>query len=186
MPYALPAVTRLIIAWAICGLVTSLASVAIPAAWNFLRNMCLTRVLLSLAYAKVGFGAFLASACSTAAGPQLKGTMFVIRLNWPGMPSSLPVTLDICHTLNEQVVLSARRTQLRTVSFDFESPDARFKVLINDEEQYSLWPADLEVPGGWAETGVCASKEECDKYLEETWTDMRPKSLRIALDGMGE
>jgi MbtH protein len=72
---------------------------------------------------------------------------------------------------------------LRTTSFDFESPEARFKVLINDEEQYSLWPADLPVPGGWTETGVCAAKEECDRYLEETWTDMRPKSLRIALDG---
>ena len=72
---------------------------------------------------------------------------------------------------------------LRTTTFDFESPDARFKVLINHEEQYSLWPADLAVPGGWEETGVCTSKEECDKYLEETWTDMRPKSLRIALDG---
>jgi MbtH protein len=74
---------------------------------------------------------------------------------------------------------------LRTTSFDFESPDARFKVLINDEEQYSLWPADLPVPGGWSETGVCAAKEECDRYLEETWTDMRPRSLRIALDGAG-
>jgi MbtH protein len=72
---------------------------------------------------------------------------------------------------------------VRTVSFDFDSPEARFKVLINHEEQYSLWPADLDVPGGWTETGVCASKEECDKYLEATWTDMRPKSLRIALDG---
>ncbi len=72
---------------------------------------------------------------------------------------------------------------MRTTSFDFDSAEARFKVLINDEEQYSLWPADLPVPGGWAETGVCASKEECDSYLEETWTDMRPKSLRIALDG---
>ncbi|MDH6436336.1 MULTISPECIES: MbtH family protein [Streptomyces] len=72
---------------------------------------------------------------------------------------------------------------MRTVSFDFETPGKRFKVLINHEEQYSLWPADLDVPGGWEETGVCASKEECDQYLEETWTDMRPKSLRLALDG---
>jgi MbtH protein len=72
---------------------------------------------------------------------------------------------------------------MRTTTFDFDAPDARFKVLINEEEQYSLWPADLPVPGGWAETGVCASKAECDAYLEETWTDMRPKSLRIALDG---
>jgi MbtH protein len=72
---------------------------------------------------------------------------------------------------------------VRTTSFDFDSPEARFKVLINDEEQYSLWPADLPVPGGWTETGMCAAKDECDRYLEETWTDMRPKSLRVALDG---
>lgn len=78
---------------------------------------------------------------------------------------------------------SYEEVTVRTTSFDFESPEARFKVLINDEEQYSLWPADLPVPGGWKETGVCAAKEECDTYLEETWTDMRPKSLRIALDG---
>ncbi len=45
--------------------------------------------------------------------------------------------------------------------------------------------SDLPVPGGWSETGVCAAKDECDKYLEETWTDLRPKSLRIALDGQG-
>jgi MbtH protein len=67
---------------------------------------------------------------------------------------------------------------MRTVTYDFESPEARFRVLVNHEEQYSLWPADLPVPGGWDETGVVASKEECDRYLEETWTDMRPKSLR--------
>ena len=72
---------------------------------------------------------------------------------------------------------------MRTTSFDFESADARFKVLINHEEQYSLWPADLAVPGGWSETGVCAPKAECDTYLEETWTDLRPRSLRVALDG---
>jgi MbtH protein len=82
-----------------------------------------------------------------------------------------------------EVLTREREVAMRTVSFDFDSPEARFKVLINHEEQYSLWPADLEVPGGWTETGVCASKEECDKYLESTWTDMRPKSLRIALDG---
>ncbi|MEU2541360.1 MbtH family protein [Streptomyces iakyrus] len=72
---------------------------------------------------------------------------------------------------------------MRTVTFDFENDEARFKVLINDEEQYSIWPADLAVPGGWTETGVNASKAECDAYLEENWTDMRPKSLRLALDG---
>ena len=72
---------------------------------------------------------------------------------------------------------------MRTVRFDFDSPDARFRVLVNDEEQYSLWPADVEVPGGWEDTGLCGSKEECDRYLEQVWTDLRPKSLRVALAG---
>jgi MbtH protein len=81
------------------------------------------------------------------------------------------------------LVANEQENAVRTVSFDFENPEARFKVLINEEEQYSLWPGDLPVPGGWAETGVHASKDECDEYLRKTWTDMRPKSLRIALDG---
>ncbi|MFD1535407.1 MbtH family protein [Nonomuraea guangzhouensis] len=72
---------------------------------------------------------------------------------------------------------------MRTTSFDFENPEARFKVLINHEEQYSLWPADLPVPSGWDEVGDPAPKEECDAYIEANWTDMRPKSLRLALDG---
>ncbi len=72
---------------------------------------------------------------------------------------------------------------MRTVTFDFESPEARFRVLVNAEEQYSIWPADLQVPGGWTDTGVTASKYDCEKYLEQNWTDLRPKSLRTWLDG---
>jgi MbtH protein len=74
---------------------------------------------------------------------------------------------------------------MRTVTFDFESPDARFKVLVNQEQQYSIWPADLRVPGGWTETGVTASKAECDRYLEATWTDLRPASLRTWMAEQG-
>jgi MbtH protein len=69
-----------------------------------------------------------------------------------------------------------------STSWDFEDPDARFKVLVNHEEQYSLWPADLAVPGGWSETGTEGSKEECDQYVNGVWTDMRPKSLREEMD----
>lgn len=70
---------------------------------------------------------------------------------------------------------------MRTTSFDFENPEAVFKVLVNHEEQYSLWPADLPVPGGWTETGTQGSKAECDEYVRQVWTDMRPKSLREAM-----
>jgi MbtH protein len=73
---------------------------------------------------------------------------------------------------------------VRTTSFDFENESAVFKVLVNHEEQYSLWPADLSVPGGWKETGQKGSKAECDEYVNRVWTDMRPKSLREAMDGM--
>ncbi len=54
----------------------------------------------------------------------------------------------------------------------------RYKVVINHEEQYSIWPADREVPKGWKAVGFEGSKEECLTYIEEVWTDMRPLSLR--------
>ena len=72
---------------------------------------------------------------------------------------------------------------MRTTSFDFENESAVFKVLVNHEEQYSLWPTDLPVPRGWKETGQKGSKAECDEYVSRVWTDMRPKSLREAMDG---
>jgi MbtH protein len=60
-----------------------------------------------------------------------------------------------------------------------------FQVLRNDEEQYSLWPADHEVPAGWTPVGKRGTREECMSYVDEVWTDMRPRSLReqMAADG---
>ena len=58
-----------------------------------------------------------------------------------------------------------------------------FKVLVNHEDQYSLWPADRDIPGGWQDTGTQGLKEECFAYIREVWTDMRPRSLREAMDG---
>ncbi|WP_037771948.1 MbtH family protein [Streptomyces sclerotialus] len=54
----------------------------------------------------------------------------------------------------------------------------RYTVVINDEEQYSIWPAHREVPAGWRETGTAGSKQECLDHIDAVWTDMRPKSLR--------
>lgn len=61
--------------------------------------------------------------------------------------------------------------------------DARYQVLVNDEEQYSLWLADHEVPAGWRAAGKEGSKAECMAYVDEVWTDMRPRSLREQMDG---
>jgi len=55
-------------------------------------------------------------------------------------------------------------------------------VVVNEEEQYSIWPADRTIPAGWREAGKRGNKAECLAYIEEVWTDMRPASLRRALE----
>ena len=57
-----------------------------------------------------------------------------------------------------------------------------YKVVVNHEEQYSIWPADRENPLGWREVGFNGSKAECLAYIKEVWTDMRPLSLRKRMD----
>ncbi len=57
-----------------------------------------------------------------------------------------------------------------------------YLVVINLEEQYSIWPKwKTEIPLGWKTVGKEGSKEECLAYIEEVWTDMRPLSLRQAM-----
>ena len=59
----------------------------------------------------------------------------------------------------------------------FDNPDGDFKVLINDENQHSLWPSFRDVPQGWREVGPQGDRKTCLAWIEEHWTDMRPKSL---------
>ncbi len=53
-----------------------------------------------------------------------------------------------------------------------------YSVVVNHEEQYSIWPADRDIPTGWQAVGQKGSKEACLAYINEVWTDMRPLSLR--------
>ena len=57
-----------------------------------------------------------------------------------------------------------------------------YKVVMNHEEQYSIWPADRENPLGWQDVGKSGLKAECLAYIEEVWTDMRPLSLRKQME----
>ena len=57
-----------------------------------------------------------------------------------------------------------------------------YKVVINHEEQYSIWPADRENPLGWTDVGKTGIKDECLAYIKEIWTDMRPLSLRKKME----
>jgi len=59
----------------------------------------------------------------------------------------------------------------------FEQSDGTYLVLRNDEDQYSLWPSFVDVPAGWTAVLDAGSRERCVAYVEEHWTDMRPRSL---------
>ncbi|MGA5417931.1 MbtH family protein [Streptomyces pseudogriseolus] len=63
----------------------------------------------------------------------------------------------------------------------FDDEEGRFFVVVNDEEQHSLWPAFAEVPAGWRVVLGEASRAECLEYVERNWTDLRPRSLREAM-----
>jgi MbtH protein len=58
------------------------------------------------------------------------------------------------------------------------SAEEDYVVVINDEEQYSIWRDGRAIPAGWRAVGKKAPKSECLEYIEEVWTDMRPLSLR--------
>jgi MbtH protein len=66
----------------------------------------------------------------------------------------------------------------------FDDTDTKqvYLVLINDEEQFSVWPAWKDVPSGWRSVSQ-GNLKDCTKFIDETWRDMRPKSLREAMNG---
>jgi uncharacterized protein YbdZ (MbtH family) len=67
----------------------------------------------------------------------------------------------------------------------FDDPEGKFYVLVNDEDQHSLWPVFAGVPAGWAVVFGAPDGSDRDsalRYVEENWTDMRPRSLREQMD----
>ena len=63
----------------------------------------------------------------------------------------------------------------------FDDETGTFLVVVNDEDQHSLWPTFADVPAGWRKVFGETSRAECMAYVEEHWTDIRPKSLREAM-----
>lgn len=53
-----------------------------------------------------------------------------------------------------------------------------YQVVVNHEEQYSIWPTQRDLPNGWSASGFSGSKDECLDHIEQVWTDMRPLSLQ--------
>ncbi|MEW2529329.1 MbtH family protein [Streptomyces sp. NPDC047071] len=63
----------------------------------------------------------------------------------------------------------------------FDAADGDFLVLVNDEDQHTLWPSFAPVPQGWRVVFGAARRDACLAYVEEHWTDLRPRSLRAAM-----
>lgn len=68
------------------------------------------------------------------------------------------------------------------MSRDEEEDTTTYKVVVNHEEQYSIYPDDKENPLGWKDVGKSRTKQECLDYIDEVWTDMRPFSLRKKME----
>ena len=67
------------------------------------------------------------------------------------------------------------------MTWDEEDEGTSWKVVVNHEEQYSIWPAEGESPAGWREIGVTGTRAQCLAHIKEVWTDMRPLSLRKSM-----
>ncbi|WP_405617054.1 MbtH family protein [Streptomyces sp. NBC_00076] len=65
---------------------------------------------------------------------------------------------------------------------DERADDRMYHVVLNDEEQYSIWAADRDLPAGWRAEGTTGTREECLARIGEVWTDMRPLSLRRRME----
>ena len=61
------------------------------------------------------------------------------------------------------------------------TPADRYVVVVNDEEQYSIWAEGRDIPAGWQAVGISGNRETCLEHISRVWTDMRPKSLRLAM-----
>ncbi|MFE1407593.1 MbtH family protein [Streptomyces sp. NPDC058770] len=66
----------------------------------------------------------------------------------------------------------------------FDNEDGSFYVLVNDENQHSLWPTFAEVPKGWSVVFGEGTRQACLAYVEKNWTDMRPASLIREMEGL--
>jgi MbtH protein len=62
-----------------------------------------------------------------------------------------------------------------------DNDETIYRVVMNHEDQYSIWPVNREIPLGWSEVAKRGSKAECLAHIDEVWIDMRPRSLREAM-----
>jgi MbtH protein len=85
---------------------------------------------------------------------------------------------------DEMLYKQTREVQRRGTMEEAED-NTIYKVVVNHEEQYSIWPAGRENPLGWKDAGKVGPKADCLAHIKEVWTDMRPLSLRKKMEARG-
>jgi len=91
-------------------------------------------------------------------------------------------SIHICAIFKKWFIFEVKIYQMENQFNDEREDTTIYKVVVNHEEQYSIWPADRENALGWNDAGKSGSKAECLAYIEEVWTDMRPLSLRKRME----
>ncbi len=84
----------------------------------------------------------------------------------------------------KQTRATAKHPKKDAMSREDDDDSRIYRVVVNHEEQYSLWPQDRPLPGGWRASGMTGTKLQCMAHVDEVWTDMRPLSVRqsVAVD----
>jgi MbtH protein len=101
------------------------------------------------------------------------------------VPGPFSAALSCISCLRLQIPLEVAM-QFVEEEMDSEREDKTiYKVVVNHEEQYSIWPAHRDNALGWKDAGKSGTKEECLAYIKEVWTDMRPLSLRKKMQEQG-
>jgi MbtH protein len=118
----------------------------------------------------------------TAGGTQKTLVLVLSSPQWNEDTDTLSFTADVLEGDPQGVTGPAT---LFIDDWDDRQDQTIYKVVMNHEEQYSIWPADRENPLGWDDVGFQGTKEECLNYIEIIWTDMRPLSLRQKMQEAG-
>jgi MbtH protein len=83
--------------------------------------------------------------------------------------------------LREKILVDNLRVNAGEIEMSWGDDQTEFIVVMNEEEQYSIWPSYKAIPAGWRDVGRRGNKADCLAYIETAWTDMRPRSLREAM-----
>src|SRR5262245_39047118 len=113
--------------------------------------------------------------------PALQGLSSIAR-EWPHIHINFPWWTGVLPPEGRPSECQPRSEG--SMAWDEENDSTVYKVVVNHEEQYSIWPADRENPLGWRDVGKSGPKAECLAYIGAVWTDMRPLSLRQRMEEM--